>query len=205
MSVKDYALELGVDSSEVLNKLKDINMITEEMNITSLCSNISINEECGHLYFAGCDTAAMAEKYGTPLYLLDESYIRKMCKTYVSAMKEAFDEFSMPLYASKALSFKKIYNIIDSEGMGADVASVGELFTALQAGFPSHKLMFHGNNKTENSTKHNCKVRHDNGDPEPVNKVHIPFIFYKVQHKRGFDFCKESGFFFCRSRGRTGH
>ena len=134
-------------------------MITEEKNITSLCSNISINEDCGHLYFAGYDTAAMAEKYGTPLYLLDESYIRKMCKTYVSAMKEAFDEFSMPLYASKALSFKKIYNIIDSEGMGADVASVGELFTAIQAGFPAHKLMFHGNNKTDDDIEFAIKNR----------------------------------------------
>lgn len=134
-------------------------MITEEKNITSLCSNISINEDCGHLYFAGYDTAALAERYGTPLYLLDESYIRKMCKTYVSAMKEAFDEFSMPLYASKALSFKKIYNIIDSEGMGADVASVGELFTAIQAGFPAHKLMFHGNNKTDDDIEFAIKNR----------------------------------------------
>lgn len=124
-------------------------MITEEKNITSLCSNISINEDNDHLHFAGYDTVAMAKKYGTPLYLIDESYIRKMCKTYVEAMKEAFDELSMPLYASKALSFKKIYNIIDSEGMGADVASIGELFTALQAGFPAYKLMFHGNNKTD--------------------------------------------------------
>ncbi len=124
-------------------------MITEEKNITSLCSNISINEESGHLHFAGYDTVVLAKKYGTPLYLIDESYIRSMCKTYVEAIKEAFDELSMPLYASKALSFKKIYNIIDSEGMGADVASIGELFTALQAGFPAHKIMFHGNNKTD--------------------------------------------------------
>ena len=124
-------------------------MITEEKNITSLCSNISVNEENGHLYFAGHDTVSLAKKYKTPLYLIDESYIRKMCQTYVQAMKEAFDDHSMPFYASKALSFKKIYNIIDSEGMGADVASVGELFTALQAGFPAYKIMFHGNNKTD--------------------------------------------------------
>ncbi len=125
-------------------------MITEEKNITSLCSNISINEQSGHLHFAGYDTVELAKKYGTPLYLIDESHIRKMCKIYVEAMKEAFDDLSIPLYASKALSFKKIYNIIDSEGMGADVASIGELYTALQAGFPANKLMFHGNNKTDN-------------------------------------------------------
>ena len=94
-------------------------MITEEKNVTSICSNITINENVGHLYFAGYDTVALADKYGTPLYLIDESYIRKMCRIYVDAMKEAFDDHSMPLYASKALSFKKIYNIIDYVVLGA--------------------------------------------------------------------------------------
>lgn len=124
-------------------------MITEEKNITSLNANITVNEADGHLHFAGYDTVKLADKYGTPLYLIDEEHIRKMCRIYVESMKEAFDSYSMPLFASKSLSFKKIYNIIDSEGMGADVASIGELFTALQADFPAEKLMFHGNNKTD--------------------------------------------------------
>lgn len=124
-------------------------MITEEKNITSLNANITVNEADGHLHFAGYDTVKLADKYGTPLYLIDEEHIRKMCRIYVESIKEAFDSYSMPLFASKSLSFKKIYNIIDSEGMGADVASIGELFTALQADFPAEKLMFHGNNKTD--------------------------------------------------------
>ncbi len=124
-------------------------MITEEKNITSLNANITVNEADGHLHFAGYDTVKLADKYGTPLYLIDEEHIRKMCRIYVESMKEAFDSYSMPLFASKSLSFKKIYNIIDSEGMGADVASIGELFTALQADFPAEKVMFHGNNKTD--------------------------------------------------------
>ena len=124
-------------------------MITEEKNITSLNTNITVNEADGHLHFAGYDTVKLADKYGTPLYLIDEEHIRKMCRIYVESMREAFDSYSMPLFASKSLSFKKIYNIIDSEGMGADVASIGELFTALQADFPAEKLMFHGNNKTD--------------------------------------------------------
>lgn len=124
-------------------------MITERKDITSICSNIEIDDSTGHLMFAGRDTVELAKKYGTPLYLIDEEYVRAMCRMYVSTMKEAFDSHSMPLFASKALCFKKIYGIIDSENMGADVASAGELFTAVSAGFPPQNIIFHGNNKTD--------------------------------------------------------
>lgn len=124
-------------------------MITERKDITSLCQNIEINESNGHLTFAGRDTVQLAKRYGTPLYLIDESQVRKMCRLYCDAMIEAFDSYSMPLFASKALCFKKIYSVIGSYRMGADVASIGELFTALQADFPPENIIFHGNNKTD--------------------------------------------------------
>jgi len=124
-------------------------MITKNNDITSLCENISINYESGHLMFAGRDTVDLAKRYGTPLYLIDEDHIRKMCRIYAQTMKEAFDEFSKPLFASKALCFKKIYGIVNSEALGADVASVGELFTAIRADFPPENIVFHGNNKTD--------------------------------------------------------
>lgn len=124
-------------------------MITKNNDITSLCENISINYENGHLMFAGRDTVDLAKRYGTPLYLIDEDHIRKMCRIYAQAMKDAFDEYSKPLFASKALCFKKIYGIVNSEGLGADVASVGELFTAIRADFPPENIVFHGNNKTD--------------------------------------------------------
>lgn len=152
-------------------------MLTKEKNITDVCSNININEATNHLTFAGYDTVELANKYGTPLYILDEMYIRSMCKLYYNAMKETFDEYSMPLFASKALSFKKIYNIIDSEGLGADVASIGELFTALQAGFPAEKIMFHGNNKTDADitfaigNKVGCFVCDNKEELNAINKI----------------------------------
>ena len=124
-------------------------MITERKDITSLCSNIGINDSNGHLTFAGYDTVDLVKRYGTPLYLIDETQVRKMCKMYCEAMQAAFDQYSMPLFASKALCFKKIYSIIGSFKMGADVASIGELFTALQADFPPENIIFHGNNKTD--------------------------------------------------------
>ena len=87
-----------------------------------ICDNLGINE-AGHLTFAGVDTVSLAEKYGTPLYLLDEDKIREKCRIYINAMKKHFGEASMPLYAGKALCIKDIYRIMREEGMGIDVFS----------------------------------------------------------------------------------
>ena len=113
-----------------------------------ICSNISVGEN-GHLCFAGQDTVALAERYGTPLYLLDEDYIRHQCRVYRSAFQKQFGPASRPLYASKANAFKRIYEIMREEGMGIDVVSSGEIYTALQAGYDLSNAYFHGNNKTD--------------------------------------------------------
>ncbi len=113
-----------------------------------ICKNLSVNEQ-GHLTFAGLDTVELAQKHGTPLYLFDENRIRENCRTYINAMKEAFGEDAMPLYASKAASFKQIYRIIKEEGMGTDLVSSGELYTAASIGFPLENAYFHSNNKTD--------------------------------------------------------
>lgn len=113
-----------------------------------LYSNLSVNES-GHLVIAGMDACELVSTYGSPLYVLDEDRVRQNCRTYVNAMREYFPEGSMPLYASKALCFKGIYPIVESEGMGADVVSAGEIATALAAGFPASNLYFHGTNKTD--------------------------------------------------------
>ena len=113
-----------------------------------ICNNIGINEQ-GHLTFGGADTTALAQTYGTPLYVMDEDRVRHNCRVYLDAMKEAFPEGAMPLYASKAACFKKIYEIAAQEGMGIDLVSSGEIFTAVKAGFPMERAFFHGNNKTD--------------------------------------------------------
>ncbi len=113
-----------------------------------ICSNLSINEK-KHLCIAGMDTVALTEKYGTPLYVMDEDRIRERCRTYLTAMKAAFGKTSCPLYASKAASFRQIYRIMKEEGMGVDVVSSGEVYTAHSVGFPMEKAYFHSNNKTD--------------------------------------------------------
>ena len=113
-----------------------------------VCENITVNG-AGNLTFAGVDTTYLASKYGTPLYLMDEDRIRHNCRIYLNAMADAFGENAQPLYASKAASFKRIYEIMKEEGMGIDVVSSGEIFTALKAGFDLKKAYFHSNNKTD--------------------------------------------------------
>ncbi len=113
-----------------------------------LHNNLTVNEK-GHLAIGGVDTVSLAEKYGTALYVMDEDKIRANCQTYLSAMKTYFPEGSMPLFASKALSFCRMYEIMKDVGMGTDLVSGGEVHTAFVAGFPMEKAFFHGNNKTD--------------------------------------------------------
>ena len=102
-----------------------------------------------NLTFAGYDTVELAKKYGTPLMLLDENKIRNTMRTYKNAMEKYFGVDSVPLYASKALSFVGIYQIAKEEGINTDIVSLGELCTAIKAGFPLERAFFHGNCKTD--------------------------------------------------------
>ena len=112
-----------------------------------ICTNIGV--ENGILTFADISTEKLISEYGSPLYVMDEQRIRYNCRVYANAMKKYFGGDSCALYASKAASFKQMYKIIDEEGLGADVVSCGEIYTAMKAGFPLEKAYFHSNNKTD--------------------------------------------------------
>ena len=113
-----------------------------------LCSNLSVTP-AGRLLFAGVDLKDLADQYGTPLYAMDEDRMRALCRMYRETMREAFGEGALPLFASKAASFREMYRVIKEEGLGADLVSCGEIYTAHSAGFPMEKTYFHGNNKTD--------------------------------------------------------
>lgn len=108
---------------------------------------LNVNEK-GRLTIGGCDTVELAKEFGTPLYVMDENTIRKNCRLYKQSIDKYYGGHGLPLYASKALSCKELCRIVASEGMGLDVVSGGELYTAMQVGFPADKIYFHGNNKT---------------------------------------------------------
>lgn len=117
-----------------------------------LYENLTINEK-GHLEIGGCDTVELAKEYGTPLYVMDENLLRKNCRMYTDALKKYYDGKGMILYASKSFCTLATCKIVKEEGMGLDVVSGGELYTALKADFPMEKVYFHGNNKTEDELK----------------------------------------------------
>lgn len=107
---------------------------------------LKINTQ-GHLEIGGADAVNLAKSFGTPLYVMDENYIRAMCRIYRDTIEKEYGGNGLVLYASKAFSCLAIYRIANSEGIGCDIVSGGELYTALHAGFPAEKMVLHGNNK----------------------------------------------------------
>ena len=108
---------------------------------------LDVNDN-GHLTIGGVDTLALAQQYGTPLYVMDEAEIRRACRSYRQSITDYYGSNGMVVYAGKALLCKEICRVIAQEDIGLDVVSGGELFTALEAGFPMDRVVFHGNNKT---------------------------------------------------------
>ena len=108
----------------------------------------------GTLRFAGHSADELADTFGTPLYLMDEKRIRDNCRMYLAAFREHFGENSAVLYAAKACAFKAICRIAAEEGMGLDAVSVGEIHTALEAGFPADRIYFHGDAKTDDDIRY---------------------------------------------------
>ncbi|MDR7508498.1 MAG: diaminopimelate decarboxylase [Armatimonadota bacterium] len=101
----------------------------------------------GHLEIGGVDALDLARQFGTPLHVLDEDRLRDNCRRYRSALARSYGEGRV-VYASKACCILATCQIAVQEGLGVDVASGGELHTALRAGVPPADVVFHGSNKT---------------------------------------------------------
>ena len=100
-----------------------------------------------NLTIGGCDVVDLACEFGTPLWVLDEETIRQSCQAYKKEFHKHHTDVDV-VYASKALSNIAVLQVIASEGLGVDVVSGGELYTARQAGVAPEKILFHGNNKS---------------------------------------------------------
>lgn len=100
----------------------------------------------GNLEIGGCDLIALAEKFSTPLYVIDETTLRTICQNY----KEAFATYPKTrlLFASKSLCTSATSKIIAQEGFGFDVVSGGEIYTTNNAGVNMQTVLFNGSNKT---------------------------------------------------------
>ncbi len=106
----------------------------------------SVNPQ-GRLEFGGCDVVSLAGKFGTPLYVVNEDIIRSNARKYLGALSAHYP-YSGVIYAGKAFLPTWMCRVVYEEGLCLDVASGGELYTALKAGFPAERIFFHGNNKS---------------------------------------------------------
>jgi len=113
-----------------------------------ISENLSVNA-LGHLNIGKNDAVELAKEYGTPLYVIDEDLVRKNCLKYKDAMDKYYSGRGLVLYANKALCTLFTCRLMKELGLGLDVVSGGELYTAIKAGFPMDKVCFHGNNKTK--------------------------------------------------------
>lgn len=102
--------------------------------------------DAGNIEIGGCDLVSLAEKYSTPLYVVDEETLRSICRDY----KKAFVKYpkTRMMYASKALCTSSIAKIVDSEGFGFDTVSGGEIYTVYKAGVDMSHVLFNGSNKS---------------------------------------------------------
>jgi diaminopimelate decarboxylase len=101
----------------------------------------------GVLSVGEVSVAALAEEYGTPLYIYDEDTIRAQCRLYTRALAASHPRPRV-VYAGKAWLSLALLQIIAEEGLSLDVVSAGELFVALKADFPPERISLHGNNKS---------------------------------------------------------
>ncbi len=118
-------------------------MNSANQNIKPVTTKINEN---GNIEIGGCDLIELANKYGTPLYVYDEATIRSMTKSYKEAFKN-YPKINM-MFASKAFMTKAMCKIMEQEGFGLDLCSIGEIYTAKSAGFDMNKTLFNGNNKS---------------------------------------------------------
>ena len=107
----------------------------------------TMKTEENSLVVGGIKATKLVEQYGTPLYVMDEEFLRNNCREYYSSFK-CGSRGNKVAYAGKAFLTIAMCNLINEEGLYLDVVSGGELYTAYKAGFPLDKVLFHGNNKT---------------------------------------------------------
>ncbi|MCL5115673.1 MAG: diaminopimelate decarboxylase [Firmicutes bacterium] len=101
----------------------------------------------GHISIGGVPVSTLAEKFGTPLYVLDYDTMVHRMQEYRNALAQ-LQPAGWACYAGKAFLCRAMVELVAQEGLGLDVVSGGELYTALQAGFDPKNILFHGNVKT---------------------------------------------------------
>jgi diaminopimelate decarboxylase len=106
-----------------------------------------VNER-GRLEIAGCDAIGLVAEFGSPLYVVAEDDLRSRARAFLEAVASRHHDGDV-LFASKAFPCTAVYRALREEGLSCDVASGGELYLALRAGFDPSRVYLHGNAKSE--------------------------------------------------------
>jgi len=132
-------------SSYILSQSDRQQSVSPNQSLLPLSAKVNDRD---NLEIGGCDVTTLVKQFGSPLYILDEESLRTACRVYRDSFKQYYKGESQVLYASKAWNCLAVCAIVHSLGLGIDVASGGELYTALQAGANAEKIYFHSNNKS---------------------------------------------------------
>lgn len=137
--------------------------ISPNQSLLPLTASVNKND---NLEIGGCDVTTLVKQFGSPLYILDEESLRTACRQYRDSFKQYYKGESQVLYASKAWNCLAVCAIVASEDLGIDVASGGELYTAIQSGADASKIYLHSNNKSRDelifAVESGCTVVVDN-------------------------------------------
>ncbi|AFY53428.1 diaminopimelate decarboxylase [Rivularia sp. PCC 7116] len=137
--------------------------ISPNQSLLPLSAKVNQND---NLEVGGCDVTTLVKQFGSPLYILDEESLRTACCQYRDSFKQYYKGESQVLYASKAWNCLAVCAIVASEGLGIDVASGGELYTAITAGADADKIYLHSNNKSRDelifAVESGCTIVVDN-------------------------------------------
>lgn len=109
--------------------------------------DLKTNEK-GNLSIGGADALELAREYGTPIYAIDEARIRENYQRLYQAFSSKYSDFKI-YYACKANTNLAVMRILEKEGSGIDAVSPGEIYTALLAGFNPERILYTGNNVTD--------------------------------------------------------
>ena len=143
--VSTHPPEVQYSGNQYLPKISKEATLSPNQQLLPLTSTVN-SKDC--LVIGGCDVTTLVQQFGSPLYIVDEETLRTACRQYRDSFKHYYKGESQVIYASKAWSCLAVCAIVASEGLGIDVVSGGELYTAVTAGVTSDKIYFHGNNKS---------------------------------------------------------
>ena len=161
--VSTYPAAVQTNGSNFILSKEEKESVSPNQSLLPLTASINKND---NLEIGGCDVTTLVKQFGSPLYILDEESLRTACRQYRDSFKQYYKGESQVLYASKAWNCLAVCAIVTSENLGIDVASGGELYTAIQSGANGDKIYLHSNNKSRDelqiAVESGCTVVVDN-------------------------------------------